>query len=130
MKMKNKISFILLACVLLFSCQKEHNVMVSIRYTKEIDFGKVKEGDTIRKSFMIKNVSDVPLKIKNVKSSCGCTIAKLKDSVVYQNKSTEIKVHFIADSHNVGKIRKSIIVDSNTKPNFTVMYLKGIVEKL
>lgn len=39
------------------------------------DFGKVTEGDVVKHGFRFKNTGDVPVNVKSVKSSCGCTVA-------------------------------------------------------
>ncbi len=127
--MKNKILvFTILVTLFIISCNKKTNI-VDIEFTKEVSFDTIKVGDTISKYFEIKNKSSTQLKIKNLKTSCGCTLAKLKDSIIGKNSSTKIKVTFTAEEDNIGVVNKSIILDSNTKPNFTVMYLKGYVVK-
>ncbi|WP_396167303.1 DUF1573 domain-containing protein [Flavobacterium sp.] len=84
--------------------------------------------DTITKSFIIKNTSSIPLIIKNVKASCGCTLVKLKDSIIEKNESTNIVATYIPKKDDIGKISKSIVIESNTKTVYNVMYLKGIIK--
>lgn len=126
--MKNKI-YLLIILTLIISCKKEDADVAKIEFIKEQEFGKIKVGDTIIKLYEIKNISSNVLKIKNIQTSCGCTVAKLKDSIINQNSSTQIKATFIARKDNIGLMNKSIVMDANTIPNFTVMYLKGEVIK-
>ncbi|WP_396190828.1 DUF1573 domain-containing protein [Flavobacterium sp.] len=126
--MKNKFIVAFLIATLIASCAKKNQEFAELTFTNEINFGKIKVNDTVNKKFKLKNTSNTILKIKDIKTSCGCTVAKLKDSVVNPNDYAEIDVEYISDKDDVGNISKSIIVDANTKPNFTVLYLKGKVE--
>lgn len=117
------------ACILLLTACQQKQRFATISYTKEANFGAAKVHDTIHTVFSIKNTSEENLLIKQIKTSCGCTVAKPKDSIIEKGKSTVIEVQFIADAENLGDISKSIVIDANTNPNFTVMYLKGTVSK-
>lgn len=108
------------------SCNKDNTARIDVN--KEINLGIIEIGDTIKKSFLIKNNSSVDLKIKAIKSSCGCTVAKLKDSIIKENQSTNLEVELIAAKNKVGKIKNSIVIEANTNPVFTVLYLKGSVK--
>ena len=128
--MKNNFLKALLIILIFSSCNKkaDNNGLATIEYTKEIDFGNIKVNDIIVKIYEIKNTSDNILKIKKIKTSCGCTVAKLKDTIIQGKSSTKVEVQFIADKDKVGKINKSIVIDANTNPSFSVMYLKGTVQ--
>lgn len=127
--MKNSFLYFTVIIIFTFSCNKTNeNNFAEIEYQKEIDFGIINAKDTITKSFAIKNNSTVPLIIKNVKASCGCTLVKLKDSIIERNESTSIVATYIPKKDDIGKISKSIVIESNTKTGYNVMYLKGIVK--
>lgn len=113
--------------LIFFSCSNKDKT-ANISVNKVINFGLVKVNDTIKKSFLIKNNSSVDLKIKAIKSSCGCTVAKLNDSIIKENESTDLIVEFVADKDKIGKIKNSIVVEANTNPVFTVLYLIGSVK--
>lgn len=126
--MKNKLIVAFLIANLVLSCNKKTQEFAELTFTNEINFGKIKVNDTVNKKFKLKNTSNTILKIKDIQTSCGCTVAKLKDSVVNPNAFAEIDVEYISDKDDIGIISKSIIVNANTKPSFTVLYLKGNVE--
>ncbi|WP_395042856.1 DUF1573 domain-containing protein [Flavobacterium sp.] len=127
--MRNRITFLIIIILLVFfSCKNKTNDYAKIEYKNEINFGKIKVFDTVLKKIKLKNVSSNLLIIKKLETSCGCTVVELNDSIIEPNNFAEIKVEFISDKSNIGKINKSIIIDANTKPNFTVLYLKGFVE--
>lgn len=124
--MKNNI--FLFAIILIFaSCTQKDNAIAKIEVDKTQNFNTIKAGDTISKTYVIKNVSDNNLEIKQVKSSCGCTIAKIKDSIVEGGSSTKIVATYTADKDVEGRVKKSIVIDANTSPRFTVLYLEGKV---
>lgn len=124
--MKNRL-FVIIS-LLLFSCNSNRNNLAEIEINKVRYFGTIKVGDTIKREFYLKNLSENSLKIKNLKPSCGCTVAKIKDSIIHKNSYTKITAQYIAESDDVGFIEKSIIIEANTNPAFTVLYLKGRVK--
>lgn len=125
--MKNSI-FIILS-LLFFSCNKKTNNLAEIEINKVQNFGDIKVGDTVKKTFYIKNLSENSLIIKDLKTSCGCTVAKIKDSLIEKDTGTSIIAQYIAEPDDIGIIEKSIIIEANTDPTFTVLYLKGKVIK-
>ena len=127
--MKNNYLLFIIVFFICISCNKnKKSNLAIIECSKEIDFGTINTKDTITKTFLIKNISSVPLIIKKVKTSCGCTVAKLKDSIIEKNNTTSIIVSYIPKEDDIGKINKSIVIESNTKNVFTVLYLKGNIK--
>lgn len=125
--MKN--SFLIILSLLFFSCNKKTNNLAKIEINKVQNFGDIKVGDTVRKIFHIKNLSENSLIIKDLKTSCGCTVVKINDSIIKKDSGTSIISQYIAEPDDIGLIEKSIIIEANTDPSFTVLYLKGKVTK-
>lgn len=121
-------NFFILGIILFFvvSCSDKSKYSI-ISATKEINFGTIHANEKISKVFKIKNISATDLVIKNVKTSCGCTAAKLKDSVVKGNETIDLEVNFVASKEKIGNVKNSIVIEANTSPIFTVLYLKGNV---
>ncbi|MDV6168754.1 DUF1573 domain-containing protein [Flavobacterium sp. DG1-102-2] len=96
-----------------------------------VDYGTTSKGDDngIR-TFEFTNTGDAPLIIKDVKSSCGCTVPSWTKDPVAPGKSGKIEVKY---NMNPGPIRKTITVQSNAvnHPDGVVaLKLKGeVVEK-
>lgn len=61
--MKN--SFLIILSLLFFSCNKKTNNLAKIEINKVQNFGDIKVGDTVRKIFHIKNLSENSLIIKD-----------------------------------------------------------------
>ena len=58
------------------------------------DFGRVKAGDVLKHEFIFKNDSKKTLTIKDVNTSCGCTVSEIKDkSLLPAQKQNPEKSH-------------------------------------
>lgn len=76
-----------------------------------IDYGKVtKEEDSGLRVFEFTNTGNQPLLIKDVKSSCGCTVPSFSKEPIMPGKTGKIEVKY---NMNPGPIRKTITVESN-----------------
>jgi len=76
-----------------------------------IDYGKVtKEEDNGLRVFEFTNTGNQPLLIKDVKSSCGCTVPSFSKDPIMPGKTGKIEVKY---NMNPGPIRKTITVESN-----------------
>jgi len=62
------------------------------------NFGKVKAGEKARHVYKFKNTGDAPLKIKDVKTTCGCTVADYPKKKIKPGKKGKITVDF--DTHD------------------------------
>lgn len=90
------------------------------------DFGRLKKGDTLKHTFVLKNIGDNVLSIKKALPSCKCTVVEGYKKNVESGNISEIKVVFVADK--IGKVEKNIILETNTAPPFHVLTLKGDVK--
>ena len=80
------------------------------------DFGTIYRGDTAEHIFIIRNAGNAPLEIKNVRSSCGCTVPTISKRILEPQESTELKAVF--DSRRFrGQVTKNIFVYSNDLEN-------------
>ncbi len=85
-----------------------------------IDYGTVnKEDDNGVRVFEFTNTGDAPLIIKDVKSTCGCTVPTKPKEPILPGKTGKIEVKY---NMSTGPIRKTITVESNA-----VNYEGGIV---
>ncbi|MFM9988991.1 DUF1573 domain-containing protein [Flavobacterium sp.] len=76
-----------------------------------IDYGTVtKDSDNGIRTFEFTNTGDAPLIIKDVKSSCGCTVPTKPTEAILPGKTGKIDVKY---NMNPGPIRKTITVESN-----------------
>ena len=94
--------------------------------TQEIDYGVIKKNSNGLREFVFTNIGDAPLIISEVKSTCGCTIAKKPNKPISPGEKGIIKVQY--DTKRIGIFRKSIVVFSNATDQRKVLRLKGEVK--
>ena len=78
-----------------------------------IDYGKIKEGDSLAVAFTFTNTGDKPLVIKSVHPACGCTAAEPPKEPILPGKTGVIKGSFNSKGR-VGINNKTIVVRANT----------------
>ena len=87
------------------------------------DFGTLTQGDPCSFTFKFTNTSDAPVKLTNVKASCGCTTPKWSREPIAPGESSEIPVKY--DSNRIGAFNKSIRVTYEGSAQPIVLFIKG-----
>ncbi|MGR3293513.1 MAG: DUF1573 domain-containing protein [Candidatus Scalindua sp.] len=72
----------------------------------DFNFGQIYKGQKVEYIYMFENQGKDTLKIKKVKSSCGCTAVILTNDTIPPGETGEIKVTFSSDSVS-GNIKKA-----------------------
>ena len=120
--MKNFTS-ILVLFLISFSIQAQE-----FKFDKEtIDYGAINKSANGERVFVFTNIGDAPIIIKNIQSSCGCTVPKKPEKPVMPGEKGEIKVSY--DTKRVGGFSKSITIFSNAKNPRKIIKIKGIIKK-
>ncbi|MCF6284646.1 MAG: DUF1573 domain-containing protein [Candidatus Hydrogenedentes bacterium] len=90
------------------------------------DFGEMDNSQKVLHDFVLKNVGDEPLEISNVKTSCGCTVAKLENKTLEPGEETKISATLNLKGKQ-GNQSKKITVFSNDPeaPSFYLEF-KGV----
>ena len=96
--------------------------------TKTVKLDSVKVGSTVHNSFEFNNTGKIPLIIKDVKSSCGCTIVAFNKKPVAPGKCGKIEFYYNAP-HKPVVINKYLIVITNTYEKNYILRIKGKVVK-
>lgn len=95
--------------------QLDTNQYTHIRWKDTlINFGTVKEGDTVRLQFSFVNTGSKLLFINEVRPSCGCTITDYPEKPVSPGETGSVTAVFTTYRHP-GLQQKSILVKANTK---------------
>jgi hypothetical protein len=93
-----------------------------------IDYGTVsKESDNGIRTFEFRNTGDAPLIIRNVASTCGCTVPTKPTEAIAPGKTGKIDVKY---NMAAGPIRKTLTVESNATnvpEGMVVLKIKGEV---
>lgn len=90
------------------------------------DFGEVMQGELIKVRFEIKNTGKVPLKIFEVKPSCGCTLADYCRDAVDPGKTAWVEAE-VDTKDQSGEIVKKVTVFANTQPTTIPLVITGKV---
>lgn len=100
------------------SAQSQNNTQVK-NEQKEIyvwDFGKIRKGQVLRHDFSFKNETQKELKIKNVNTSCGCTVSNVKKNILLPGESTNISVEFNSEGYS-GAVQQYVYVHTDNLDN-------------
>jgi len=73
------------------------------------DFGQVKEGDILKHEFIFENITERDLEIKDVNTSCGCTVSDVKKRMLSVGESTPLDVEFSSKGYS-GEVKQQIYV--------------------
>ncbi len=98
------------------------------KFEKEvIDYGKINVGSEGKRVFEFTNVGDEPIVIKNISSTCGCTVPKKPEKPIMPGEKGEIEVSY--DTKRLGGFSKAITIISNAKNQRKVLKIKGFIVK-
>ena len=92
---------------------------------KEYDFGNISSKKSVSTLFEFSNAGEKPLLIKEVKTSCGCTVPEWSKDIIKPNKKGEIKI--VYDAKYPGRFNKTITVVYNGKDSPLELTIKGEV---
>ncbi|WP_299670893.1 DUF1573 domain-containing protein [uncultured Polaribacter sp.] len=96
------------------------------KFEKEtIDYGKIVKGSNGERTFVFTNIGDAPLIIKNIQSSCGCTVPEKPEKPIMPGEKGEIKVSY--DTKRPGGFSKQITIFSNAKTPRKALKIKGFI---
>ncbi|ALU74981.1 DUF1573 domain-containing protein [Tenacibaculum finnmarkense] len=95
--------------------------------TETIDYGKVAIASEGKRTFEFTNVGDEPLIIKDVISSCGCTVPKKPEAPIMPGQKGQIEVSY--DTKKPGGFSKTLTVVSNAKNKRKRIKIKGFIAK-
>lgn len=80
------------------------------------DFGDLEEGKHAKHSFLIENGSSLTMHIKDVTTSCGCTISEVKKTTLLKGESSSIDVTLDTKGYS-GQIQQNIFVFTDAIDN-------------
>lgn len=96
-------------------------------HQKTIDMGNVRQGAVCQRTVKVKNVSEVPLWITNVRGSCGLSIPTWPRAQLQPGSSGVITIRY--DSSRPGEISRNLTIVANTHNASTIIKVTGMVLK-
>jgi len=92
------------------------------------DFGTVEQGSTVSHAFRLQNAGSSPVRIENVKGTCGCTVAASSEHDVAPGGTAEVTVQ-LDTTRIAGPTRKTVTVYTTDPSNAVLaLTLAGNVE--
>ncbi|MCM1029819.1 MAG: DUF1573 domain-containing protein [Oscillibacter sp.] len=106
----------------------EKEALTEVRFTdKIIHLGEVSLDSCKHAEFEIKNTGRVPLLIKAVEPSCGCTSVKWNRHPIEPEQTGKISIRF--EPFSIGKFSKSVLLYCNTKQEVHTLKFDGYVKE-
>jgi hypothetical protein len=91
----------------------------------EHDFGDIKPNVEASHHFEFVNISDEPLTVDNVRTSCGCTASDWEEEPTQAADTSTIKITY--DAAKPGYFRKKIKVYFHAQRQAEILYIEGFV---
>lgn len=118
-----KVFFILIFSLFSFQISAQE-----FKFEREtIDYGKIEKGSEGTRTFVFTNIGKAPIIIKDIKTSCGCTIPEKPTKPIMPGETAEIKVSY--DTKLLGRFSKVLTIFSNAKTKIKRIKVKGAVVK-
>jgi hypothetical protein len=86
------------------------------------DFGQVEKGALLKHVFELKNESQRTLNIKEVTTSCGCTVSKVRKKTLLPKETTFIEVSFNTRGYS-GPTQQYIYVNTDDLDNPFIRFI-------
>ncbi len=93
------------------------------------DFGTVKQGVMVKRTFRFTNTGADSLRISNVKVTCGCTVPEWPKEPIPPGGKGEIKLEFNT-ANKEGRQLRILRVVANTEPEETLLQLGGEIKSV
>ncbi len=90
-----------------------------------INCGQVKYKHPVKAEFKMKNTGKLPLLIKNIRTSCGCTTVSYPTDAIEPGESFTVSA--VYDAKQMGHFQKEIGVYSNADAQPLLLTIKGVV---
>lgn len=86
------------------------------------DFGKVREGEISSHVFALRNDSGKNLDIKDINTSCGCTVSKIDNKHLKPGESALIEIRFDSKGYS-GAVQQFVYVTTNSLDKPVIRYI-------
>ena len=94
------------------------------------DFGKIHEGEKLKLTVDLENIGKDVLEIRDVKTSCGCTVASLSSKKLNPGEQGKMDIE-LDTSDRIGKMARTVTLYSNDpqNPEQTITLFVNILER-
>ena len=96
----------------------------------EIDFETVQQGDTLVHTFTFQNTGGSPLNIRQVKSSCDCTVSVLEKNDIPAGETGSLKVSFATNNRRGPQVKRVTLFTNDPTAPAKDLVIKAFVKEL
>jgi Protein of unknown function (DUF1573) len=100
--------------------------IVQWQQDRSFDFDQVPSGGTVSTVFTFKNISNHPIQLEAVRTTCGCTAAQWTEAPIPPGATGSVKIEYAADRS--GPFRKKIRVFFDRQRKAEILWISGEVE--
>ncbi|BBB32267.1 hypothetical protein TTHT_0695 [Thermotomaculum hydrothermale] len=120
--MKKILGFLIL--VIIFS---QNSIAAnSLKFSETIkDLGTIEQFKKFEWIITVKNISNKPVTFTNIKTTCGCTMARPEKKTLLPGETTKFIVHFNSEYFH-GHIEKLVFIDTSTKESYTLRIIANV----
>jgi GTPase len=86
------------------------------------DFGVIKPGMVVSHAFIIQNDSKGVLHIKDITTSCGCTVSEVKNKILEPGESTYLNVKFDSKGY-FGPVEQFVYVQTDSLEESLIRFI-------
>ncbi len=109
--------------------QKERANAPRIKFDKEThDFGDIPQNKKASSKFEFTNTGKTDLKIRKIKSTCGCTVVEPKDKILGPGESSSLKATFTPGNRKGIQNKIITIITNDPYQSVKRLYLKANVD--
>ena len=101
--------------------------LVEWQDSTNFDFGDIVHQKPVKHQFTFKNISDQPITIDNIRTTCGCTTPDWEETPTPTDSIGTILVEF--DARETGYFKKMIKVYFTGQRKAERLYIEGYVEE-
>lgn len=128
--MKNIKNSILIVIVSIFFSYCHSNKVESAKIQLKADTVHLKSlilNELTEEPVRIDNIGNGDLEIKNIQSSCDCTVPILEDSIILPGNHTFFTLRITPN--DTGAFNRSVVIESNDKEIYKILEVNGFVKK-
>lgn len=118
--------FIAFALMVAAACTLYAQPKIQIAGGNKFDFGNIHRGQKVERKVVVKNTGNELLELGRVDVSCGCTGTVVTNGSIPPGKTGEVLITFNSTNF-IGKIHKTVTVNSNAPAGPTVVEFEGNV---
>ena len=126
--MKFIVSLFILSAIFNSNLDAQSKNIIEWETPQTHEFGDLIQGVPVVHSFVFKNITDEPIIIENVRTTCGCTVPDWSYEPILSGATSEIKVEY--DAQKLQGFRKRILVFFYDQKKGEKLYIEGYVEEV